>query len=96
MDYIKSGSGTESISTPCSHFCLAFQGTENRLNIFSMFNFSQHKKETFDVTMQPRIKELKRRHASLDDAIDGEINRPIPDQAALAELKKQKLKILLM
>jgi len=45
------------------------------------------------VKMQPRINELKRRHASLDDAIDGEIHRPSPDQAALAELKKQKLKL---
>ena len=43
--------------------------------------------------MQPRINELKRRHASLDDAIDGETHRPSPDQAALAELKKQKLKL---
>jgi hypothetical protein len=45
------------------------------------------------VTMQPRINELKRRHASLDDAIDGEAQRPLPDQAAIAEMKKQKLKL---
>jgi len=45
------------------------------------------------VTMQPRINELKRRHASLDEAINGEAHRPAPDQAALAELKKQKLKL---
>jgi uncharacterized protein len=43
--------------------------------------------------MQPRINELKRRHASLDEAINGEAHRPAPDQAALAELKKQKLKL---
>ncbi len=43
--------------------------------------------------MQPRINELKRRHASLDEAINGETHRPAPDQAALAELKKQKLKL---
>ncbi len=45
------------------------------------------------MTMQPRINELKRRHASLDEAINGEAHRPAPDQAALAELKKQKLKL---
>ena len=45
------------------------------------------------MTMQPRINELKRRHASLDEAINGEAHRPGPDQAALAELKKQKLKL---
>jgi len=45
------------------------------------------------VTTQPRINELKRRHASLDDAIDGEAKRPLPDQAAIAEMKKQKLRL---
>lgn len=43
--------------------------------------------------MQPRIDELKRRHANLDEAIDGETHRPLPDQAAIAEMKKQKLKL---
>lgn len=45
------------------------------------------------MTMQPRINELKRRHANLDDAIEGETQRPLPDQAAIAEMKKQKLKL---
>ena len=45
------------------------------------------------MTSQPRINELKRRHASLDGAIDGEKHRPSPDQAAIAELKKQKLQL---
>ena len=43
------------------------------------------------MTLQPRIEELKRRHASLDEAIEGEVQRPSPDQAAIAEMKKQKL-----
>lgn len=45
------------------------------------------------VTTQPRIDELKRRHASLDEAIEGEAHRPAPDQAAIAEMKKQKLRL---
>lgn len=45
------------------------------------------------MTTQLRINELKRRHASLDDAIEGEVQRPLPDQAAIAEMKKQKLKL---
>lgn len=45
------------------------------------------------MTSQPRIDELKRRHASLDEAIEGEVHRPSPDQAAIAEMKKQKLRL---
>lgn len=45
------------------------------------------------MTTQPRIDELKRRHATLDEAIDGETHRPLPDQAVIADMKKQKLKL---
>ncbi|MBO6782187.1 MAG: YdcH family protein [Alphaproteobacteria bacterium] len=43
------------------------------------------------MTAQPRIDELKRRHASLEQAIEGEAHRPSPDEAAIAQMKKQKL-----
>ena len=43
------------------------------------------------MTTQPRIDELKRRHATLEQAIDGESHRPSPDEAELTEMKKQKL-----
>jgi len=36
---------------------------------------------------------LKSRHANLDEKIANEERRPAPDMAALAQLKKQKLKI---
>lgn len=45
------------------------------------------------MTAQPRIDELKRRHAVLDEAIEGESHRPSPDQTVIADLKKQKLRL---
>ena len=36
---------------------------------------------------------LKSRHANLDEKIANEERRPAPDMAALAHLKKQKLKL---
>ncbi|BBB08069.1 MULTISPECIES: DUF465 domain-containing protein [Sphingopyxis] len=36
---------------------------------------------------------LKSRHANLDEKIANEERRPAPDMAALAQLKKQKLKV---
>ena len=43
--------------------------------------------------MDKRIENLKRRHATLDEEIGGETQRPVPDQAAISELKKEKLKL---
>ena len=40
-----------------------------------------------------RVDALKAKHAALDAALDQEIHRPNPDSAALAELKRQKLRI---
>jgi hypothetical protein len=40
-----------------------------------------------------RIEALKEKHASLERALDDETHRPLPDQAALHDLKRQKLKI---
>lgn len=45
------------------------------------------------MTMDVRIENLKRRHATLDEEIGGENQRPIPDQATISELKKEKLKL---
>ena len=43
------------------------------------------------MTAQPRIDELKRRHANLEEAIQGESHRPAPDDNAITEMKRQKL-----
>jgi hypothetical protein len=40
-----------------------------------------------------RIEALKEKHASLERAIDEEIHRPLPDQAVIYDLKRQKLHI---
>ena len=39
------------------------------------------------------VSALKSRHADLDEKIANEERRPAPDMAALAQLKKQKLKL---
>ena len=36
---------------------------------------------------------LQAKHANLEKAIAAELNRPAPDDAAIASLKKQKLRI---
>ena len=38
-----------------------------------------------------RITALKRKHGGLEQAIETEEHRPLPDQRALADLKKRKL-----
>jgi len=43
--------------------------------------------------MDVRIESLKRKHATLEAEIGGEVQRPIPDQAMISELKKEKLKL---
>jgi hypothetical protein len=45
------------------------------------------------MSQQDRIEALKEKHASLERAIDEESRRPLPDQAAIHDLKKQKLHI---
>jgi hypothetical protein len=39
------------------------------------------------------LEALSARHAILDGKIASEMTRPIPDSTALAELKRQKLKV---
>ena len=45
------------------------------------------------MSQQDRIEALKEKHASLERAIDEEAHRPLPDQAAIYDLKRQKLRI---
>lgn len=45
------------------------------------------------MSVEERVASLKARHAELEEALKRENNRPMPDQAALAELKKRKLQI---
>ena len=40
-----------------------------------------------------RVDALKAKHAALEAALDQENRRPNPDSTALAELKRQKLRI---
>jgi hypothetical protein len=45
------------------------------------------------MSQQELIESLKEKHALLDRALDVEIHRPLPDQAAIHDLKRQKLRI---
>lgn len=45
------------------------------------------------MSLQDRIESLKARHAALDSAIQMEARRPLPDEAQIADLKRQKLRI---
>jgi hypothetical protein len=40
-----------------------------------------------------RLDSLKAKHAALENQINEETRRPLPDQALIHDLKKQKLKI---
>jgi hypothetical protein len=42
---------------------------------------------------QERIDSLRQKHAQLDYRIEKEVNRPLPDQVLLKDLKFQKLRI---
>lgn len=45
------------------------------------------------MTAEDRVRALMARHAELEGAIVSEFSRPHPDDVAVAELKKQKLRI---
>jgi hypothetical protein len=45
------------------------------------------------VTMDTRIDELRQKHASLETKIDGEVQRPHPDDSVISHLKKEKLRL---
>jgi hypothetical protein len=45
------------------------------------------------MTVHDRILSLKAKHAELDEAIEIENNRPLPDELLLHDLKRRKLRI---
>ena len=45
------------------------------------------------MSLQDRIETLRARHAALQQEIDKEINRPLPDVDTITDLKRQKLRI---
>jgi hypothetical protein len=45
------------------------------------------------MSVHDRIEALKEKHASLERALDEEIHRPLPNQDAVHDLKRQKLRI---
>lgn len=45
------------------------------------------------MSLQDRIESLKEKHATIEHALESKSNLPLPDEAELAELKKQKLAI---
>jgi hypothetical protein len=45
------------------------------------------------MSVQDRIEALREKHALLERALDEEIHRPLPNQATVHDLKRQKLRI---
>jgi hypothetical protein len=45
------------------------------------------------MSLQDHIEALKAKHAELERAIDEENKRPLPNQDAVSDLKRQKLRI---
>ena len=45
------------------------------------------------MSQQDRIEALKAKHAALERALDEENKRPLPNQDAVHDLKRQKLRI---
>jgi hypothetical protein len=45
------------------------------------------------MTTEMSLETLETQHAELEQQIEQELNRPMPDQALIADLKKQKLRI---
>jgi len=45
------------------------------------------------MSLQDHIEALKEKHAALDRALDEENKRPLPNQDAIYDLKRQKLRI---
>jgi hypothetical protein len=49
--------------------------------------------EEVRMSSQDRIEELRQRHVALERAIDEENSHPFPNQDAISDLKRQKLRI---
>lgn len=45
------------------------------------------------MTMQDYVESLRSKHALLEQQIDDELHRPLPDQSILTRLKREKLRI---
>lgn len=45
------------------------------------------------MTGDERIESLKAKHAELEHLIDLEVHRPLPDDAHITELKREKLRL---
>ena len=45
------------------------------------------------MTMQDYVDSLRSKHALLEQQIDAELHRPLPDQSTLTRLKREKLRI---
>jgi hypothetical protein len=45
------------------------------------------------MTMQDYVESLRSKHALLEEQIDEELHRPLPDQSILTRLKREKLRI---
>ena len=45
------------------------------------------------MSLQDRIEALREKHAALERAIEEENSRPLPNQDAIHDLKRQKLRI---
>jgi len=45
------------------------------------------------MSSQDRIEELRAQHRSLDNTLDQEIHRPLPNLDIVTDLKRQKLRI---
>jgi len=45
------------------------------------------------MAMMLRVDDLKAKHAALEDKLELEKKRPVPDEIAIAELKRQKLRL---
>ncbi|MCS6877509.1 MAG: DUF465 domain-containing protein [Geminicoccaceae bacterium] len=43
--------------------------------------------------MQEHLESLRSKHARLEELIQEELHRPLPDQAVITRLKKEKLRI---
>ncbi len=45
------------------------------------------------MTMHDYVESLRSKHAYLEQEIDDELHRPLPDQSVLTRLKREKLRI---
>ena len=45
------------------------------------------------MSVDDHVSALKTRHAALEEVLEQEFTRPHPDQAVIADIKKQKLRI---